>query len=110
MEPRAPLPLSATFNDLTLEVICVFDRPLRAGESAKADWSGKIWRAEAWFKFKALANPVAEGNRVVFTAQDDGLAFEGPNTLSYGAVTTPRLYGITGVPVAAFDLLNFTLV
>lgn len=108
--PEPPLPVFATFNDATLEVICHFDRRLRPGTVNFANWDGSINRLGARWNFGAVPNPVANNRQVTFTANIIGPHIPGPNRLRYAALFPPLVTGYTGADAALFTLFNFTLI
>ena len=109
-DPEPPVPVYATFNDATLEVVCVFDRRLAPGPSFLTNWIGFINRGIGRWEFGALANPIADQKRVVFTANIIGPAVAGPNALGYNRFVAPFLVGWTAADVAPFLTLNLTLI
>lgn len=99
MSDDAPLPVSATFDVVTREVVVTFDLPIAPPVLDAGNW--KLDRALQ--EFPPTAGPAVAGNTVTFTASGFGGVGPAGNNVRYSAAV-PDLVGLTGSPVAAFTL------
>ena len=94
-----PIPIGATYDPITREIIVTFDRALTAGSLDTTNWSIIIDHS----LYIPDTTVVAAGSSVTWTHSLSG-AFDARASLIYYAATPPDLLSDIGYPADAFAI------